>query len=127
MGYGYAAAVNAGGIIVGADYDPSSGAIVASTWLANGSIARLTPGDPNPSVAVSINGQGTVAGWAVIGGANHAVVWKKTSSGVAAQLSESTTPKKAVGTASSHCLGDGHSIVSRSALFACIVAADRAR
>ncbi|HEY0529827.1 MAG TPA: hypothetical protein VGD02_13445, partial [Gemmatimonadaceae bacterium] len=122
---GYAAAVNASGTVVGADYDPTSDAIVASTWLSNGSIVRLTPDDPNPSVAVSINSAGTIAGWAAVGGANHAVLWKKTTSGLSAAFSESAPKKRSIAPASSGCLGDVHSIASRADLFTCVAAADR--
>jgi probable HAF family extracellular repeat protein len=125
-GYGYAAAVNASGTIVGADYDPTSNAIVASTWLANGSIVRLKPDDPNPSVAVSVNDAGTIAGWAVISGANHAVIWKKTTSGMTAALTESSPTKVSVRAPSTHCLSDVHSLASRADLFTCVAAADRA-
>jgi hypothetical protein len=76
-GYGYATAVNSNGAVVGAGFEPTSGSIVASMWLSNGSIVRLSPADPNPSVAVSITDQGTVAGWAAIrNNVNHAVIWK---------------------------------------------------
>ena len=35
-GYGYATAVSSNGTVVGAAFEPASGSIVASTWLANG-------------------------------------------------------------------------------------------
>ena len=78
--YGYATAVSSTGTVVGADFDPASGSIVASTWLANGRIVKLSPDDPNPSVAVAISNPGTIAGWAAVSnGVNHAVIWQPSS------------------------------------------------
>lgn len=54
-GYGYATAVSSSGTVVGAAFEPAWGSIVASTWLANGTIVKLSPDDPNPSVAVAVN------------------------------------------------------------------------
>jgi len=130
-GYGYGTAVSSNGTVVGADFEPASGSIVASTWLASGAIAKLSPGDPNPSVAVAINDLGTVAGWvAVSNGVNHAVIWQPSSqaTGVALRPSASVTaPVSAarVSTASTPCLADAHSITSRQALFECVSKADR--
>lgn len=133
-GYGYAAAVSSNGTVVGADFEPSSGSIVASTWLANGAIVKLSPNDPNPSVAVAISNLGTIAGWAAISnGANHAVIWKPSSQAsptVAAPafgMQASTAMTSRVSTASAPCLADTRSIISRQALFACVVNADRKR
>jgi probable HAF family extracellular repeat protein len=131
--YGYATAVNSNGTVVGADFEPSSGSIVASTWLANGAIVKLSPNDPNPSVAVAINNPGTIAGWAAVSsGVNHAVIWQPSSqaSGVILRPSTSvsvgvSTPR--VSTASSPCLADPRSITSRQALFTCVIKADRNR
>lgn len=132
--YGYATGVNSNGTIVGADFDPASGSIVASTWLANGSILKLSPGDPNPSVAVAISNLGTIAGWsAVSSGVNHAVIWKSSSQASpvvvapAFGLQAPTSVISRVSTASAPCLADPRSIVSREALFACVVNADRKR
>jgi probable HAF family extracellular repeat protein len=131
--YGYATAVNANGTVVGADREPTSGSIVASTWLRNGAIVRLSPEDPNFSVAVAISSTGTIAGWAAISnGVTHAVVWQPSSqaSGVALRPSASMstgvyTPRAS--TASAKCLADPRSISSRQALFSCVIDADRKR
>jgi probable HAF family extracellular repeat protein len=125
--YGYATAVNSNGIVVGADFDPASGSIVASTWFANGRIAKLSPDDPNPSVAVAISDLGTVAGWAAVSnGVNHAVIWKQ-SSQASSVMRAPTSVSARVSTASAPCLADPRSITSREALFACVVNADRKR
>jgi probable HAF family extracellular repeat protein len=127
-GYGYATAVNSNGTVVGAAFEPSSGSIVASTWLTNGSIARLSPDDPNPSVAVAINEAGVIAGWAAVAnGANHAVVWKPASQSSPAVMKPPATVSIRLSTASSPCLADARSIASRQALFACVIKADRKR
>jgi probable HAF family extracellular repeat protein len=132
-GYGYATAVNSNGTVVGAGFEPASGSIVASTWLANGKIARLSPDDPNPSVAVAINNPGIIAGWAAVSsGVNHAVIWQPSSqaSGVILRPSSSMSVGVStlhVSTASSPCLGDPGSITSRQALFSCVIKADRRR
>jgi len=132
-GYGYATAVNSSGTVVGADFEPTSGSIVASTWLANGGIVRLSPDDPNPSVAVAINNPGTIAGWvAVSSGVNHAVIWQPSSqaSGVIQRASTSVSvgvSTSRVSTASSACLANPRSITSRQALFTCVIKADHRR
>jgi len=132
--YGYATAISSNGTVVGADFEPSSGSIVASTWLANGAIVKLSPGDPNPSVAVAITNLGTIAGWtAISSGGNHAVIWKPSSQASptaiapAFGLQASTSVTSRVSTASAQCLADPRSIISRQALFACVVEADRKR
>jgi len=132
--YGYATAISSNGTVVGADFEPSSGSIVASTWLANGAIVKLSPGDPNPSVAVAITNLGTIAGWAAVSsGANHAVIWKPSSQASptaivpAFGVQTSTSVTSRVSTASAPCLADPRSIISRQALFACVVRADRKR
>jgi probable HAF family extracellular repeat protein len=133
-GYGYGTAVSSNGTVVGADFEPASGSIVASTWLANGAIVKLSPGDPNPSVAVAINNMGTVAGWAAVSnGANHALIWKPTSQASPTAIAPTfgmqapTSVSSRVSTASAPCLADPRSIISRQALFACVVKADRKR
>lgn len=125
--YGYATSVNTLGVVVGADLDPASGSIVASTWLPNGSIVKLSPDDPNPSVAVAINTPGTIAGWATVSdGVNHAVVWQPSLSAPHTVLRAPTTVTAVrVSTKSAPCLADPRSIASRQALFACVVKADR--
>ena len=122
--YGYATAVNSNGIVVGADFEPASGSIVASKWLADGAIVRLSPEDPNPSIAVAINNAGAIAGWATISnGASHAVLWKPSS-----QRPTTVVPLASVraglSTASAPCLANARSIASRQALFACVIRAD---
>lgn len=126
--YGYATAVSSNGTVVGADFDPASGSIVASTWLANGAIAKLSPDDPNPSVAVAINNAGTIAGWAVVSNrVNHAVIWQPSSQASRVALRAPTSVTARVSTASAPCLADPRSITSRQALFACVIDADRKR
>ena len=132
--YGYATAVSSNGTVVGADFEPASGSIVASRWLASGGIVKLSPGDPNPSIAVAITNLGTIAGWAAISnGVNHAVIWTPSSQGSptaiapAFGLQASTPVTTRVSTASAPCLADPRSIISRQALFACVVNADRKR
>ena len=125
--YGYATDVNSNGTVVGADFDPVSGSIVASTWFANGRIAKLSPDDPNPSVAVAISNLGTIAGWAAVSnGVNHAVIWKP-SSQASPVMRAPTSVTALVSTPSSPCLADPRSITSRQALFTCVVNADRKR
>lgn len=127
--YGYATAVNSTGTVVGADFESASGSIVASTWTANGSIVKLSPEDPNPSVAVAINNPGTIAGWAAISdGVNHAVIWQQSSHAPRAALRAPTSVTATrVPSASAPCLADPRSITSRQALFACVVKADHSR
>ena len=125
--YGYATDVNSNGTVVGADFDPVSGSIVASTWFANGRIVKLSPDDPNPSVAVAISNLGTIAGWAAVSnGVNHAVIWKP-SSQASPVMRAPTSVTALVSTPSSSCLGDPRSITSRHALFACVAHADLKR
>jgi probable HAF family extracellular repeat protein len=127
-GYGYATAVNSKGTVVGADFDPSSGSIVASKWLSDGAITKLSPDDPNPSVAVAINSQGAIAGWAAVSnGINHAVLWQPSSLSSLAAVREPASPQVRVSTASAPCLANPRSIASRQALFSCVVEADRRR
>jgi probable HAF family extracellular repeat protein len=126
--YGYATAVSSTGIVVGADFDPTSGSIVASTWRANGAIVKLSPDDPNPSVAVAINNTGSIAGWtAISGGVNHAVIWELSSQATPVAMRAPSSVTARASTASAPCLADPRSITSRQALFACVVNADRKR
>ena len=126
-GYGYATAVSSNGTVVGAAFEPASGSIVASTWLANGSIAKLSPDDPNPSVAVAVNSSGTIAGWAAVSsGVNRAVIWRPSSQPSRAFLRAPTSVTAVrASTASAPCLANARSISSRQALFACVINADR--
>jgi probable HAF family extracellular repeat protein len=126
--FGYATAVSSTGIVVGADFEPASGSIVASTWLANGAIVRLSPDDPNPSVAVAVSRLGTIAGWAAVSnGVNHAVIWKPSSQASPVVMRVPTSVTARASTASAPCLADPRSISSRQALFACVANADRKR
>jgi probable HAF family extracellular repeat protein len=132
--YGYATAISSNGTAVGADFEPASGSIVASTWLTNGAIVKLSPNDPNPSVAVAISNLGTIAGWAAVSNAvNHAVIWKPSSQASPAVIAPAfgiqapTSMTARAMTASAPCLADPRSIISRQALFACVVNADRKR
>jgi uncharacterized membrane protein len=95
---------------------------------------KLSPGDPNPSVAVAISNMGTVAGWAAVSnGVNHAVIWKASSQASPTAIAPAfgiqapTSLTSRVSTASASCLADPRSIISRQALFACVVKADRKR
>jgi len=127
-GYGYAAAVNSTGTVVGADLEPLSGSIVATAWSSAGAISRLTPGDPNASVAIAINSTGTIAGWAnVADRVNHAVVWSSTLKASHSNLVSVGTLSRHVSAASTPCLKGVRSILSRQALFSCTTNADRAR
>lgn len=126
--YGYATAVSPNGTVVGAALEPTSGSVVASAWLIDGSLLRLSPADPNSSVAVAINSPGTIAGWAAVSnGANHAVIWQASSLSSRTLLAPTTTVTARVSTASSHCLADARSITSRQSLFACVIKADHKR
>jgi probable HAF family extracellular repeat protein len=127
--YGYAAAVNSTGTVVGADLESASGSIVASTWTANGAIVKLSPDDPNPSIAVAINNPGTIAGWAAISdGVNHAVIWQPSLQAPRAVMRPPTSVTAVrVSTKSAPCLADPRSITSRQALFACVIKADLKR
>lgn len=125
--YGYATGMNSTGAIVGAALEPSSGSIVATTWPAAGGIVRLSRDDPNPSVAVSINNLGTIAGWATVSnGGNHAVIWSPVSNSSRA-IRAATAPMRRIFTASAPCLGDVRAIISRQSLFACVQESDRRR
>lgn len=127
-GYGYGTAVSSSGTIVGASFEPGSGSIVASTWLANGAIVKLSPDDPNPSVAVAISSAGTIAGWAVVSsGVNHAVIWKPSLQASPVVMRAPTSVAVRLSAASAPCLADPSSITSRQALFTCVVNADRKR
>ncbi|MFL5639462.1 MAG: hypothetical protein ACJ78M_08810 [Gemmatimonadaceae bacterium] len=126
--YGYVAAVSSNGTLVGADFEPASGSIVASAWLPNGGIVKLSRDDPNPSVAVAINSGGTIAGWSTVStGVNHAVIWKPTSEASQMVLRTPVSVTARASTASGSCLADRVAIVSRQTLFACVAKADRSR
>jgi hypothetical protein len=83
---------------------------------------------------VAVSNLGTIAGWAAISsGVNHAVIWKPSSQASPTALAPafgvqtSTSATARVSTASAPCLADPRSIISRQALFACVVKADRKR
>jgi hypothetical protein len=64
---------------------------------------------------------------------NHAVIWKPSSQASPALVAPAfglqapTSVTSRVSTASAPCLADSRSIISRQALFACVVKADRKR
>lgn len=126
--YGYAVSINARGTAVGASRDPVYDAIQAVAWPRAGGLVKLSPGDPYPQVALAINDAGVVAGWAskdCCGGENHATVWTLGSTvnalnappvaGSAPPAASTAVP----GTIA--CLTDARALVSREALFACVV------
>jgi probable HAF family extracellular repeat protein len=124
--HGVALAVNSSGTAVGSDFDPALGTEVASIWLGQGTITRLSSDDP--ATAVAINDRGTIAGWAAVSpGVNHASIWDP--SALAAPFVVRTSPSATafVSTASSGCVADIRSIKSRQALFACVIKADHKR
>jgi hypothetical protein len=91
---------------------------------------RLTPTDPNPSVAVALNKTGTIAGWgAISNGVNHAMVWSpvagSSNSQAALNMSVPSSARQSrTVTASTSCLTGVASIASRQKLFACVLSAD---
>lgn len=126
--YGYATAVNSGASVVGADFDPATGSIVASFWSPVGGITKLSSGDSNPSVAIGINDVGTVAGWATVAaGANHAVVWRPGSSAGSNLVAPTTIALVRVAPKSTTCLTSASAVLSRHAMFDCVAKADRLR
>jgi probable HAF family extracellular repeat protein len=123
--YGYATGVNTPGSVVGADREPVSGSIVATMWPVAGGMVRLTPEDPNPSVAIAINDQGAIAGWAAVSsGGNHAMIWSPVSNSSRA-IQSAVAPMRRISTASAPCLSGGRAITSRQALFACVLKSDK--
>jgi len=137
-GYGYATAVNSGGNAVGAAQEPVSGSIVATLWPTSGGMQRLSPDDDNSSVAVAINSNGTIAGWASLAsGVNHAVIWvpstqlgKMQAAGLTQSSTVASLPSRASASAVSTgngCLKEMRAIRSRQALFACVIDADIAQ
>lgn len=126
--YGYATAINSVGTVVGADFETMSGTIVASIWTSAGGITKLSPNDPNPSVAIDINDAGTIAGWAAVSAnANHAVVWTPGPSGSISSIISPTAVTVRVTAVSSSCLGPKSVAGSRQALLDCVAKADRRR
>lgn len=135
--YAYATSVNSIANTVGAAVDPRSGSIVATLWPVSGGIERLSPDDPNPSVATAINGSGTIAGWAsVASGVNHAVIWVPSSrltrqlisGAVAATIpSAPSSFSEQLSAPTDGCLKQIRFLKSRAALFDCVIEVDRAR
>ena len=136
-GYGgYAQSVNLLGTAVGGSWDSQVGAFQAAAWPRAGGIVRLSPDDPNPSVALAVNLSGVVVGWSsadccgLVG--NHATLWRL---GAGRGMSPSTLTGQAsppvVTTASAAsgaipsgpigCLWDPHAVVSRQHLIECVV------
>lgn len=133
---GYAEAVNLLGTAVGASEDPELGAIQAAAWPKAGGIVKLSPDDPNPSVAVAISGSGIVAGWSSLDCCgfvgNHATLWKLGPG-------RGTTPPAATGVAASPnaaiarawsesaqlgpvaCLSNRAAVRSKASLVGCMV------
>ena len=128
--FGYAIDVNSPGSVVGTDFYPALGTVVASRWPAEGGIVRL---DANPSVAVAINDSGTAAGWVTVStSVNHAAIWLPSipASGAVLRPSASVSAdvrSPAVSSRSSSCLTSLRATTSRQALFTCVMNADRNR
>jgi hypothetical protein len=123
--YGYATAINSSGAVVGASLDESTGSIVATAWPSAGGILKLSPSDVNASIAVAISNAGTIAGWAAVStGVNHAVIWKASTQAARTNLSTAGVANACFSTASTSCLTNARSIVSRGALFSCVAKAD---
>jgi probable HAF family extracellular repeat protein len=130
VGYsvGHAFAVNASGTVVGIDREPNSGVSVATAWPPSGGIVRLSPGDPAPSIAIAINATGTIAGWALaLGGATHAVIWTPAVDMLGSRSAAATPMHDNASTATTRCVADVSSIMSRQKLTACVIEADRNR
>lgn len=124
--YGYATSVNSVGSVVGADFDPTAGSIVASFWSPHGSIVRLSKGDSNPSVAIAINDFGTVAGWATLAArSSHAVVWRPSSTAGSTLVAPTNVALIRVVPKTTTCLTSASAVVSRQAIFDCVAKADR--
>jgi hypothetical protein len=126
--------VNASANTVGAALEPRSGSIVATLWPVSGGIQRLSPDDPNPSVALAINRAGTIAGWAsVASGVNHAVIWvpssqftrQQTAAAIALPNPGVVSSQRDMMSSATGCLKQMRSLGSRDALFGCVMEADR--
>jgi probable HAF family extracellular repeat protein len=123
--YGYATSVNVMGTIIGASTDAQFGAIQAAAWPVAGGIVKLSPDDPNPSVAVAINASGVVAGWSSLGTANHATVWMLgPGRGLSARATGSRLRSPMLTAAKSGpvaCLSDARAVISKQLLIDCVV------
>lgn len=117
---GYATAVNASGVVVGAETDPSTGRYVATSWSASGDILRLSPDNDNASIALAINAAGNVVGWeAVSESATHAVLWTAHPETIASNAFR-LTPAGGANLQISPCLASMHAAISRAQLTNCI-------
>jgi probable HAF family extracellular repeat protein len=79
VGSGYATAVNASNVAVGAVWDGDGAAYAAIAWTADGDVVRLAPGHRHSHVATAINASDAVVGWAMMdanGNATHAMLWR---------------------------------------------------
>jgi len=131
---GYATSVNGGGLAVGTVWDAVLSAAQATAWPRSGGAIRLSPDDPNPSIATGVNNAGVVVGWtAQSGGGNHATLWllgpaSELLTALAARdalkpalsVGTATVAAKAAGAAANACLSDTHALLSRGALFDCV-------
>ena len=122
---GYAAAVNASGIVVGAETDPSTGRYVATLWSSSSDIVRLSPDNANSGVALAINTSGNVVGWeAVSESATHAVLWTAHPELIAPNARR-ITPAAGASPTISPCLAAMQAAISRAELSSCVAARPR--
>lgn len=131
--YGYALSVNLTGTAVGASIDGAIGAIQAAAWPGAGGIVKLSPDDPNSSVAVAVNVVGVVVGWSSLGAAaNHATLWRlRPGRGASPPPIASNPPAPVVTkarvvlqgarTGPVGCLSDRGAVLSRQVLINCVV------
>ena len=122
----YASSVNSAGTAVGAGMDPKFGAIEAAAWPAVGGIVKLSPDDPNPSVAVAVNASGIVVGWSSLGTTNHATAWTLGPGRGASTPTVTSRSRSPVFTAATQlepagCLSDPRAVISKQLLIECIV------
>lgn len=123
---GYAVAVNSIGTVIGAEREPNDRIYVATAWPAGGGIVRLSPDDPNPSVAVAINTSGTVAGWAAISAAaNHAVVWTSRASKSASPMVAAASARFSPSSATARCLAEIGPLMRKQTLTTCVIGQPR--
>jgi hypothetical protein len=123
---GYASSVNVMGTAVGASTDAQFGKIQAAAWPQAGGIVKLSPDDPNSSVAVAVNASGIVVGWSSLETANHATVWKLgPGRGASTPLVASHPGVPAFAAAMQSgpvgCLSDARALISKQTLIDCIV------
>ena len=128
-GGGSAFGLNNRGTVVGNAWNSSSTS-QAVAWRRSGGAIRLSPGDPNPSIAVAVNDLDIVVGWsAESSGANHATLWLLgPASHVLVALADrdphqpeaGSGPLMTAAAVASACLSDAQARMSRRALFACV-------